>query len=242
MNLIPIAHGRIQAGLGWEDRNMVSFGILTLVAVLILVTSFKRVPGIGVITAMLIIGITIWLRGDGLIGLGFLPPENRNMTILWSIIFGIAIQFLSTLILEPASDKITKSTTDHSSFDNLRGNLMYFLLILVGVWLVVVFLEEIIFRGYMMGDIAKLIGTSKIALAVNLISTSTVFGLAHWYQGKSGALSTGIIGVLLGILFIASGFNLWLPILTHGVIDMVGLFLIYINADKVLKERVKIIG
>lgn len=221
---------------------MISFGILTLVTVLILVTSFKRVPGIGVIAAMLIIGITIWLRDDGLVGIGFYPPENWNTTIALSIVFGTAIQFLSTLILEPLSDKITKSTTDHSSFDSLRGNFLYFLLILVGVWVVVVFLEEIMFRGYMMGDIAKLIGTSKIALAINLIFTSTIFGLAHWYQGKSGALSTGIIGILLGILFIASSFNIWLPILTHGVIDTVGLFLIYINADKVLKERVKIIG
>jgi len=161
---------------------------------------------------------------------------------MWSLFFGFAIQFLSTLILEPLSDKLTKSTTDHSSFDGLRGNLLNLLLILAGVWVVVVFLEEIIFRGYMMGDLAVLIGTSKLALAINLVLSSVLFGLAHWYQGKSGALSTGIIGALLGILFIANGFNLWLPVLTHGVIDTVGLFLIYINADKFLKERVKLFG
>jgi uncharacterized protein len=94
----------------------------------------------------------------------------------------------------------------------------------------------------MMGDIAELFGRSKPALAGNLIVTSILFGLAHWYQGRSGALSTGIIGVILGILFIASGFNLWLPILTHGFIDTVGLFLIFINGDKFLKERVKLLG
>jgi membrane protease YdiL (CAAX protease family) len=110
----------------------------------------------------------------------------------------------------------------------------------VTVWVLVAFLEEIIFRGYMMGDIAEWIGTSKPALAINIILSSILFGLAHWYQGRSGALSTGIIGAVLGILFISSGFNLWLPILTHGFIDTLGLFLIYINADKFLKERVKI--
>lgn len=219
---------------------MISFIILSVVALVILITSFKRAPGIGVIAALLIIGVIVWLRGDGLAGLGFFPPQNWGATILWSIFLGVAIQFASTLVLEPFSDKVTKSTTDHSSFDSLRGNLMNFLLILVGVWVVVVFLEEIIFRGYMMGDIAELIGTSKAALAVNLVLTSILFGLAHWYQGRSGALSTGIIGTLLGVLFIASGFNIWLPILTHAVIDTVGLFLIYINADKFLKERVKL--
>ena len=56
------------------------------------------------------------------------------------------------------------------------------------VWILVTFAEEIIFRGDMMGDIAELIGTSKIALAVNLILSSILFGLAHWYQGRSDAL------------------------------------------------------
>jgi membrane protease YdiL (CAAX protease family) len=221
---------------------MVSLGILILVVVLILTTSLKGRRDIGAIGAFLIIAVTVWRRGDGLVSLGFFPPDNWRMVILWSILFGTAIQFLSTLILEPFSDKITKSTTDHSSFDGLRGNLGYFLLILVSVWVVVVFLEEIIFRGYMMGEIARLIGTSKAALAVNVILSSVLFGLAHWYQGRSGALSTGIIGALLGILFITSGFNLWLPILTHGFIDTIGLFLVYLNADKFLKERVKIFG
>ena len=219
---------------------MILFAILILVATVIVITSFRRVPGIGVVAVLVIIGLLIWLRGDGLIGLGFFPPENWGLTILWSLLLGIAIQFGSTLILEPFSDKMTKSSTDHSLFEGLRGNLRNFLFLLVTVWILVAFIEEIIFRGYMMGDIAKLIGTSKPALAVNLLVSSALFGLAHWYQGKSGALSTGIIGAVLGILFIASGFNLWLPILTHGFIDTVGLFLIYIKADKFLKERVKI--
>ena len=221
---------------------MISSIILILVTIVILITSFRRVPGIGVIAALVIIGVTIWLRGDGLIGLGFFLPENWKSTILWSLLLGIAIQLVSTLILEPFSDKVTQSRTDHSAFEGLRGNLKNLLLVLVMVWVLVAFVEEIIFRGYMMGDIAELIGISKVALAVNLILSSFLFGLAHWYQGKSGALSTGIVGAVLGILFIASGFNLWLPILTHGFVDTVGLFLIYINADKFLKERVKLFG
>lgn len=221
---------------------MISFGILILVSALIVVTGVKRVPDAGAIGSVLIIGVTIWLRGDGLEGLGFFPPEDWGRTVLWSIFFGVAIQFLSILVLEPLSDRVTKSTADHSSFERLRGSLMYLLLVVVGVWVVAAFLEEIIFRGYVMGEMAELFGTSKPALAVNLLLSSVLFGLAHWYQGKSGVLSTGIIGALLGILFIATGFNLWLPILTHGVIDTVGLFLVFINADTFLKEHVKLFG
>lgn len=177
---------------------MLSLIILILVSTVIVITSFRRVPGIGMIVALAIIGLLIWLRGDGFIGLGFFPPERWRETILWSFMLGIAIQFISTLILEPFSDRVTKSTTDHSLFEGLRGNLKKFLFLLVTVWVLVASLEEIIFRGYMMGEIAELIGTSKPALAVNLTLTSILFGLAHWYQGKSGALSTGIVGVVLG--------------------------------------------
>jgi membrane protease YdiL (CAAX protease family) len=174
--------------------------------------------------------------------LGFFAPENWGQTILWSILLGAGIQFLSTLFLEPFADKVTKSATDHSAFESLRGNLVNLLIVLVTVWIVVAFAEEIIFRGYFMGTLVAFLGTSTPALALNLLLSSVLFGLAHWYQGKSGALSTGIIGVLLGILFIASGFNLWLPILTHGFIDTIGLFLIYVNADKFIKARVKLFG
>ncbi|HRQ23011.1 MAG TPA: CPBP family intramembrane metalloprotease [Anaerolineales bacterium] len=219
---------------------MVSFGILLLVIVVILVTSFRRVPGIGVIAALVLIGITMWLRGDGFIGLGFLPPENWTATILWSILLGVGIQFLSTLVLEPFSDRVTKSSTDHSAFDGLRGNLKNFMLMLAVVWIVVAFVEEIIFRGYMMGEIAALWGDSTPVTIASLTVTSVIFGLAHWYQSRSGALSTGIIGFILGILFVASGYNLWLPILTHGFIDTVGLFLIYANLDKSMQERIRL--
>jgi len=221
---------------------MISLLILFVIAAVVIVTSFKRVPGIGATTALAVIGVVVWLRGDGLIELGLAAPENWGRTVIWALLFGIAIQFFSTTLLEPFSDKVTKSSTDHSLFENLRGNLKFFLFLLATVWVLVAFAEEVIFRGYIMGEIAALIGASKPALAINVILSSILFGLAHWYQGKSGALSTGIVGALLGVMFIASGFNLWLPILTHGFVDTVGLFLIYLNADKILKERVKIFG
>ncbi|MFT3890536.1 MAG: CPBP family intramembrane metalloprotease [Anaerolineales bacterium] len=221
---------------------MISLGVLIFVSAVILISSFRRAPGMGVIAALVIIGITFWFRGDSLARLGFFAPQNWLTTIVWSLLLGTVLAFASTLLVEPFSDKVTKSKTDHSAFDNLRGNWKNLLLVLVTVWLLVAFVEEIIFRGYMMGDIAELIGTSKTALAVNVVVSSVLFGLAHWYQGKSGVLSTGIVGAILGVLFIDSGFNLWLPILTHGFIDTIGLFLIYINADTFLKERVKLFG
>ena len=48
---------------------------------------------------------------------------------------------------------------------------------------------------------------------------SLVFAYAHRAQGITGVLDNAIAGALFATLYFVSGRNLWLPILTHGVID-----------------------
>jgi uncharacterized protein len=78
-----------------------------------------------------------------------------------------------------------------------------------------------------------------VGTIINLAFGSVLFGIAHWYQGKSGALSTGLIGLLIGVIFVVGGYNLWLPILIHGFIDTFGLVLVYLNADRYLSDRMR---
>jgi membrane protease YdiL (CAAX protease family) len=90
----------------------------------------------------------------------------------------------------------------------------------------------------MMREVASLVGMSLPANIINTLIVSVVFGLAHWYQSKAGALSTGIVSLLLGALFIWNGFRLWLLIMTHGMIDTVGLLMIYLGWDERLKRLI----
>jgi uncharacterized protein len=159
--------------------------------------------------------------------------------VLWSLILGILLALASTLLIEPLADRLTGSAHDHSLFDGIRGNFKALVKLLVLVWLLVVFLEEVIFRGFLMTELALLLGTRPVGTVVNLLFSSILFGVAHWYQGRSGTLSTGMIGLFLGVIFIASGYNLWLPILTYGFIDTVGLWLVYSDHDRRLKMWVE---
>jgi membrane protease YdiL (CAAX protease family) len=104
------------------------------------------------------------------------------------------------------------------------------------VWLFVAPLEEVVFRGFLMSETARLLGTAPWATAINVVLGAVVFGLAHGYQGRSGVLSTGVAGALLGLVFVASGFDLWLAVLTHGFIDTVGIALIAVGADRALRR------
>jgi uncharacterized protein len=217
---------------------LASAGVILFITAILILTSLNRSPGAGVIVAILTIAGITWMRGEGLSSLGFVQPESWVMTVLWSLILGILLALLSTMLVEPVADRLTGGVHDHSMFDGLRGNLNAFLKLLAAVWVLVAFLEEVIFRGFLMTQLAGLLGTGIIGTSVSLLYSSALFGVAHWYQGKSGALSTGIIGILLGVIYIAGGYNIWLPILTHGFIDTIGLGLVYTNGDRYLKQLV----
>ena len=222
-----------------ETSTWLSLGSILALSVILTLTSLKRSPGVGVLAAMLVIALVTWQRGEGLTSLGLVHPESWPSTILWSLVLGGILAFASTLVIEPLTDKLTGEAHDHSMFDGIRGNFGDLLKWLLVVWLLVAFLEEIIFRGFLMTELARLLGKGVGGTLLNLIFSSTLFGIAHWYQGKSGALSTGLIGLVIGVVYIAGGYNLWLPILTHGFIDTFGLVLVYLNADRYLKQLIR---
>ena len=88
-----------------------------------------------------------------------------------------------------------------------------------------------------MTEIARIIGTTPWATVVNVMLASVVFGLSHAYRGRSGVSSTGAVGALLGWIFVASDYNLWLVILTHGFVNTVGIALIAVGGDRASRRR-----
>ena len=144
---------------------------------------------------------------------------------------------LSIVIVDPLAEKLTGVPHDHSVVAGVKGNWRAFALWMLVVWLVVAPLEEAIFRGFLMTEIARIVGTGSWATVLNVLLASVVFGLAHGYQGRSGVVSTGIVAAFLGWVFVASDFDLWLAILTHGFIDTVGIALIAVGADEALRRR-----
>ncbi len=61
----------------------------------------------------------------------------------------------------------------------------------------------------------------------SLLLVSVLFGLLHSYQGTVGVVMTGVTGLVFGILYLASGRNLWAPIIAHGTTDTVSFLIIY---------------
>ncbi len=63
-----------------------------------------------------------------------------------------------------------------------------------------------------------------------------MFGAAHAYQGPTGMIITGVLGLIFAIMYIASGRNLWLNIVVHGVYDTLSLALVLTSYDRVFTE------
>ena len=212
--------------------------LIVLSTIFLVVSGIKRQPGIGIILTVILIGIAIWQRETSLAAMGFSAPENWLSTIMWGLLIGSALSLFSIIFVEPLVERWTGVPHDIQVVESVRGNLKALLTWLVVVWVLVAFLEETLYRGFLMTEIIKIIGDGNLAIVFNILLTSVIFGLSHSYQGKSGAWSTGIFGALIAVVFVWDDFNIWLPIFVHGCIDTVALVLISRGLDERLKNLI----
>ena len=112
-------------------------------------------------------------------------------------------------------------------FDSLRGNLRTTLISIALVWPLAAFGEEMIYRGYLMNRVADLFNRTRPAWITSLFATHIAFGLSHAYQGVTGVVDEGLMGVLLGVIYLGTGRNLSVGIVAHGVSDTIDLLLIF---------------
>ena len=52
-----------------------------------------------------------------------------------------------------------------------------------------------------------------------MVVGAVAFGIAHAYQGPIGILKTGVVGLIMGTLYLLSG-SIWGPMLVHAVVDI----------------------
>jgi CAAX amino terminal protease family. len=176
------------------------------------------------IVKVLLVGVgcgLVLLRGERLADIGLKRPESWTRT--WVIGVGLAaIVFITIYLSEKAGFR-----RDISKFKPVEGNLE---LAVLGVFYALIgagFYEEFTFRGFLMQGLAMLFGGSRGAWIGACVLQGALFGAAHAYQNPLGIAITGALGMLMGLLVLASGCNLWAVIIGHGLFDASRFVLFY---------------
>ena len=112
------------------------------------------------------------------------------------------------------------------------GSLPHYLL-----WLAISILaaglgEELFFRGYMINRLRDGLGSGVVMTALTVLLPAIYFGYGHfYYQGLRGLITTGLIGLSLGLLFLIYKRNLWPLVIAHAAVDCLAFTALYFNLD-----------
>ncbi len=163
--------------------------------------------------------IVIWIicryRGIDKSELGFIEQKSKKETILLGIKLALLIQLIG-LFQNLLYMGMGWLTPNYSSFNTIKHDVVWLIRYLTIAWTTAGIGEEIIWRGFLMGQISQLFEDKKKGMIVGLIVSNILFGLAHLYQGVAGVILQGTAGLIFGIIYIKSNKNLWLTIVIHG--------------------------
>ena len=216
-----------------QIRNSLEQHKWVLIVELIIALFILIAIEVGWINQFIILGLvlfawlSLWLRGKGWSDFGLKKPESWKRTLSLAFMAGIVFQALSLYIIEPILGKLTGDIPDVSLFRPLVGNVPQLFFFLLLSWTFAAFIEEMIYRGYLMHRIADLFNRNNTGWIVGLILSNFIFGFGHMYQGMSGMISTGISGLVFAGLYFATNRNLWAAILAHGIYDTIGFLMIF---------------
>jgi membrane protease YdiL (CAAX protease family) len=198
---------------------MTMFIDLAAVAAVFVADRFHLVP-LSKTPFLLLIGwASLRLRGLRWRDVGLRAPPSWPRAIAVGVVAGIAMEALDLFVTKRVEAHLLGAPPDLSDFLPIVGNAKYFALGLVGAWTLAAFGEELVWRGWLLNRVKPEL--------VSLIVVSALFGLAHANQGIPGVVQESFSGLLLALLYLASGRNLFVPIVAHGVTDSIDMLLIF---------------
>jgi len=160
---------------------------------------------------------------------GLTRYRTWTITIVLGIGAGLLMEAFQLFVSQPLLVRWTGKKPDLETFRALHGNLKLTLIYLVLAWILAAFGEEMVYRGYLMNRVADLMNRSRTAWVVSLIAVHVGFGLAHGYQGVTGVIDEGLMGFLLGLIYLRTNRNLAVPIVAHGVQDSIDFILVFLG-------------
>jgi membrane protease YdiL (CAAX protease family) len=169
------------------------------------------------------------LRGLRWRDVGLALPERWWPIAAIGLAWGVGMWQLEFFVTMPTLRRVLGYWPDLTAFNDIVGNLPLLGIYLALNWVLAAFGEEMVWRGYALPRAAEFLGTGIRAWVIALVVVNAAFGLAHLYQGPSGVIQATVGGVLLGVLYLATGRNLLAPILAHGIGNSIDFTVMYLG-------------
>ena len=88
------------------------------------------------------------------------------------------------------------------------------------------------FRGFLITRLEAVFRGIPLGTILAVFIPALIFGYGHfYYQGWSGLVMTGVIGLIFGSFFLIYKHNLWPLIIFHGLFDTLGMTAMYFGID-----------
>jgi hypothetical protein len=180
------------------------------------------------LTTLLIATWRMRVRGVTWAELGLRKPKGTMAAALATLaILGLAIG--SILLFQVLQDQVWPKLAPDTSNGNaanklgeLEGNWLLFLAIMPMV-LLESFLEEVLDRGFLMNWIERLLSSTRLATAAAVVLQAMIFGFRHSYDLSERSITVGLIGLAMGMGYVAFERNLWPLIIAHCVLNTVSM-------------------
>lgn len=165
-------------------------------------------------------------RGERWSSLGLRRPSS------WALAIGggVALYLVNMALARwavPALAAIVTPVQQPSFLAYIRGNLGGFLLWAAIGWVVGGFMEECLFRGFLLTRVAELFEHRGLGAAIGIVAQALLFGALHLYGGTFAFLFAAVFALANGIFYVALGRNLWPLIVVHGVWNTLSMWSVY---------------
>jgi hypothetical protein len=219
------SHGR------WRESRLVSaLELLIGAGIVIGHNVFRVVPN--EVPILFVLGLLSFrLREGGWSAMGFKRPASWVRIVLIALAAAVLRLALGEFVIDPLTSRFWPPAALPAMAAGITGNPKSAILALLLVWTFAAFGEEISYRGYLLGRAADLGRRSTAAYWGAMVLASVLFGFGHYYKGPSGIVDSGVAGLILGAAYLLSGRNLWACILAHGLIDTVGVVILFFGWD-----------
>ena len=191
-----------------------------------------RIPNAGFITnglinsftTLVVASLIMRVRGVTWKELGLTNPKSLKTTLM---VTGFILVFIpvSIMIFELIKDQFpffiapdTSEASAVSKFGDLKGNLTLFFSIITFIW-IESFLEELLDRGFLMNWFERLFSKTSFATILAVVFQAAIFGFRHSYDFSERSITVGLIGLIMGIAYMAFGRNLWPLIIAHCLLN-----------------------